>query len=169
MTDETKYVVVTKNALTGSSAVLTAGDKGDLTAGSVVLVNYTTVGTKYTAKTVYILKVADNGQNPDADNAAPELTAVYNQLNSRLYATLKSGTPSQVNETTTLYVSVKHEQGEWSTPITMEWDKVESPKVNGVDFYSADLGINGSGNYYINIIAKTNGVQIAEYNMTLTK
>ena len=69
VTDETKYVVVTKNALTGSSAVLTAGDKGDLTAGSVVLVNYTTVGTKYTAKTVYILKVADNGQNPDADKS----------------------------------------------------------------------------------------------------
>ena len=69
MTDETKYVVVTKNALTGSSAVLTAGDKGDLTAGSVVLVNYTTVGTKYTAKTVYILKVTGNGVN----NPRPDL------------------------------------------------------------------------------------------------
>lgn len=66
VTDETKYVVVTKNALTGSSAVLTAGDKGDLTAGSVVLVNYTTVGTKYTAKTVYILKVTGNGVNNPA-------------------------------------------------------------------------------------------------------
>ena len=66
VTDETKYVVVTKNALTGSSAVLTAGDKGDLTAGSVVLVNYTAVGTKYTAKTVYILKVTGNGVNNPA-------------------------------------------------------------------------------------------------------
>ena len=172
---DTKVIKVVTYTLNGTSyTYLEEGSTADLTVDKTVLVNYSATATsisgyeKYDAKTIYVM-VAGDKQNADADNAAPELTAVYNQLNSRLYATLKSGTPSQVNETTTLYVSVKHEQGEWSTPITMEWDKVESPKVNGVDFYSADLGINGSGNYYINIIAKTNGVQIAEYNMTLTK
>ena len=65
VTDATTYIVVTKNALTGSDATLAAGTAADVTAGSVVLVDYTTSGGKLTADTVYILKVADNGTNPN--------------------------------------------------------------------------------------------------------
>src|SRR5699024_1772767 len=59
VTDATTYIVVTKNALTGSDATLAAGTAADVTAGSVVLVDYTVSGNKYTADIVYILKVTD--------------------------------------------------------------------------------------------------------------
>ena len=65
VTDATTYIVVTKNALTGSDATLAAGTAADVTAGSVVLVDYTTSGNKLTADTVYILRIADDGTNPD--------------------------------------------------------------------------------------------------------
>lgn len=68
VTDATTYIVVTKNALTGSDATLAAGTAADVTAGSVVLVDYTVSGNKYTADIVYILKVTDD------DVETPDLT-----------------------------------------------------------------------------------------------
>ena len=64
VTNDTTYIVVTKTG-TGTDATLAAGTAADVTAGSVVLVDYTVSGNKYTADIVYILKVADDGTNPN--------------------------------------------------------------------------------------------------------
>ena len=68
---DTQYIVVTKNAYNGATATLRTGTASDLTPGSVILVDYTSVTsngtTIYNADTVYVLRIADDGTNPDAD------------------------------------------------------------------------------------------------------
>ena len=71
VTADTQYIVVTKNAYNGATATLRTGTASDLTPGSVILVDYTSVTsngtTIYNADTVYVLRIADDGTNPDAD------------------------------------------------------------------------------------------------------
>ena len=64
VTDNTQYIVVTKTGV-NSTATLKTGSISDLTLNSVILVDYTAKGETYTADTVYILRIADDGTNPD--------------------------------------------------------------------------------------------------------
>ena len=66
VTNDTVVINVTKNNI-NSDAVLSVGALSDITAGSVVLVKYNTVGSKYTATVVYVINIGSTGVNPGAD------------------------------------------------------------------------------------------------------
>ena len=113
VTDATTYIVVTNNALTGSDATLAAGTAADVTAGSVVLVDYTTSGGKLTADTVYILKVADNGTNPNPNPGTSTLTLALN--GKKVEPTFTNKTGSTQNVTITFYYRVANSGADYST------------------------------------------------------
>ena len=82
VTDETKYIVVTKSSFT-SDASLKEGSYADLLDGSIVLVNYSQAATdntgilKLTAKTVYILKVVQDDINTPATKGSIHYTVNF--------------------------------------------------------------------------------------------
>ena len=113
VTDATKYIVVTKNALTGSAATLTAGTSADLTKDSVVLVNYTTAGTKYTANVVYILRIGSTGVNPNPNPGTSTLT--LSKPGAKVEPTFTNKTGATQSVTITFYYRVANSGANYST------------------------------------------------------
>ena len=113
VTDATKYIVVTKNALTGSVATLTAGTSADLTKDSVVLVNYTTAGTKYTANVVYILRIGSTGVNPNPNPGTSTLT--LSKPGAKVEPTFTNKTGATQSVTITFYYRVANSGANYST------------------------------------------------------
>ena len=81
VTDNTQYIVVTKTGV-NSTATLKTGSISDLTLNSVILVDYTAKGETYTADTVYILRIADDGTNPDPTEKKLTLNVSKNSFTS---------------------------------------------------------------------------------------
>ena len=160
VTDETKYIVVTKSSFT-SDASLKEGSYADLLDGSIVLVNYSQAATdntgilKLTAKTVYILKVVQDDIN--TPTVAPSISTAIDLEYTDLTVTVKNGTPSKVNSTTVVYISIQKDNGAWSTPVMVELEEGQTMNVadGGSNDFELALGINGSGTYKVAITAET--------------
>ena len=166
VTTDTKYFVVTKTGL-NSTAIVTEGTTADVTAGSVVLVNYTTLGNgNLVANMVYVLRVVADGQNPNPNPVNASLTLTRG-ANNVFTATLKQGTTAIAGAKT--YVQVSLNGGAYSTPEEMAYVDGSYNDAAKTWQFSGTVNLVGSGNYTIRVYSVVGTQEIASTTYTIVQ